>query len=149
VVENGFVVTLLAALIGISTGQFVLRNFFSSGFIWAEAASRMLVLWLGLGGALLASRRGKHIRIDILTAYFSVIWQRRIQVLVSLLSAAVCLTLAWLGSDMAWMERQYASPGIAWLPLWVLQLVIPFAFTVLGIRYLAQAWYGSRPETVP
>ena len=39
----------------------MLRNFFSIGFAWGDGLTRLAVLWLGLLGALAASRDGRHI----------------------------------------------------------------------------------------
>ena len=52
--ENGLLVGLLVAMIGIAVTQIVMRNGFDSGFLWADSLLRVLVLWIGMIGALVA-----------------------------------------------------------------------------------------------
>ena len=47
--------------------QIVLRYGFDSGIAWADPLLRVLVLWLGLLGALAATRDRRHITIDVLS----------------------------------------------------------------------------------
>ena len=68
-IEDAFLVGLLAFMIGLAFTQIVLRNGFSGGIIWADGLIRILVLWIGLVGAMVASRNGNHINIDIITKY--------------------------------------------------------------------------------
>ncbi len=64
--EDGLLVGLLLALVFVAVMQIVLRNGFDGGFLWADAFLRVLVLWIGLAGAMAASREHRHISIDIL-----------------------------------------------------------------------------------
>ena len=46
--------------------QIALRNFFDGGFLWAESFVRVLVLWIAILGALVATRQNNHISIAFL-----------------------------------------------------------------------------------
>ncbi|HIA08341.1 MAG TPA: TRAP transporter small permease subunit, partial [Chromatiaceae bacterium] len=63
-VEDGMLATLLFLMVTLAFSQIVLRNLFDSGFIWGEPVLRVLVMWLGLGGALVATRENNHISVD-------------------------------------------------------------------------------------
>ena len=59
-----FILTLLLSVL-----QIILRNVFSSGLVWADPLLKIMVLWLGMFGALYATRKRRHIKIDILKHY--------------------------------------------------------------------------------
>ena len=134
-VEDGLLVVLLAAMIVLSTSQIVLRNLFDSGLIWADPILRIMVLWLGLIGAMVASRENRHIRIDLLSNYFTIRIRLMTQVLVSAFTATVCLLVAWHGMHWIWFEYQDQLTGVARIPVWLLQIIIPLSFGLIGVRY--------------
>ena len=67
--ETSLIVAVLCGLIVFAAAQIVLRNFFSIGFSWSDGLSRLAVLWLGLLGALAASRDGRHITMGALARW--------------------------------------------------------------------------------
>ena len=67
--EDALLVLLLSAMIVLAATQIMLRNFFDSGFVWIDPLLRVLVLWLGLIGATVATRNNRHIRIDLLSGF--------------------------------------------------------------------------------
>ena len=88
--------------------QILLRNLFDSGFVWIDPLLRVMVLWLGLLGATVATRQDKHIRIDLLSRQFKRNTMRLLLVGVSQVSAWTCLVIGWYG--MGWI---YAIGAIA------------------------------------
>ncbi|TNF86538.1 MAG: TRAP transporter small permease subunit, partial [Gammaproteobacteria bacterium] len=68
--EDALLVILLTAMIVLACTQILLRNFFDSGIVWIDPLLRVMVLWIGLVGATVATRHNKHIRIDLLSRYF-------------------------------------------------------------------------------
>ena len=61
-VGTALIVVVLSGLILLGAAQILLRNL-SIGFAWGDGLARLAVLWLGLLGALAASRDGRHIAI--------------------------------------------------------------------------------------
>ena len=51
--------------------QILLRNAFGFGFLWAESVLKILVLWIALLGAMVATREDHHIKIDLLERFLS------------------------------------------------------------------------------
>jgi len=49
--EDGILVVLLSVMILVAAAQILLRNFFDIGLSWGDQALRILVLWVGLMGA--------------------------------------------------------------------------------------------------
>jgi TRAP-type C4-dicarboxylate transport system permease small subunit len=60
-IEDGILAAVLTLMIALAVVQILLRNFFGAGFIWGDMLVRILVLWIGLIGAMIATRQNKHI----------------------------------------------------------------------------------------
>lgn len=138
-VEDGILVLLLAAMIGIAATQIVLRNFFATGILWADPALRMLVLWVGLAGAMVATRQDKHIAVDVLTRWLAPVPKRATQVVVELFTGAVSALLAYHGARLVLLDLAAGTIAFANIPAWVTQLIIPVAFAVIALRYFVFA----------
>jgi len=135
---------LLVSMIVLACGQIVLRNFFDLGFVWIDPILRMLVLWSGLIGAMVASRDNRHIRIDLLTHLLPKRLHLVIQIFIALFTVTVSAIIAWFGAQ--WVQLDFADglAGLAGLPAWIPQSIIPFAFAIIAMRYLAHGWIWSR-----
>jgi TRAP-type C4-dicarboxylate transport system permease small subunit len=55
-VEDVILVILLSTMIGMAAFQILFRNLFDAGIVWGDILVRILVLWLGLVGAMVATR---------------------------------------------------------------------------------------------
>ncbi len=138
-VEDALLVLLLTAMILLAGSQIVLRNFFDAGFVWLDPLLRVMVLWLGLIGATVATRDNKHIRIDLLSSFFKRNTHRLIQALVGQISAWTCLLIAWHG--MKWIRLDYEDgmTSFAGIPAWLLEIVVPLSFGLIGLRYMVMS----------
>jgi TRAP-type C4-dicarboxylate transport system permease small subunit len=134
-VEDILLVVLLSTMIVLASLQIVLRNLFDYGLVWADPLLRVMVLWLGLIGATVASRGNKHIKIDLLSRYFHSTSNLLIQAVVNIFTAVVCLTIAWHGAH--WIKFEYTDQmvGFVGIPAWLLEVIIPLSFALIGIRY--------------
>jgi len=138
-VEDALLALLLTTMIVLASTQILLRNFFDSGFVWIDPILRVMVLWLGLIGATVATRNNKHIRIDLLSRYFDRNTHRLIQSVVGQVSAWTCLVVAWFGFNWIYLDYQDAMTSFAGIPAWMLEVIIPVAFTLIGMRYLVMS----------
>ena len=57
------------------------------------------------------------------------------QALVSGFTATVCLLIAWYGMHWIWFEYQDQITIIARIPMWLLEVIIPLSFGLIGFRY--------------
>lgn len=137
--EDAVLVLLLLAMIGVAVMQIVLRNGFDGGFLWAESFLRVLVLWIGLAGAMAASREHRHINIDIAGRFLPPLARKVATVFTALFTAGVAFTVAWYALDFVKVEYESPSPAFADVPTWVCESIMPFAFAVIGLRYLLLA----------
>ena len=93
--ENTALVTLLVAMMILAVGQIVLREVFSTGFVWADELIKLMVLWLAMVGSIAAARDNRHIRIDALSHILPETAIKLTRVLVDVFAAAVCGVIAW------------------------------------------------------
>lgn len=134
-IEDALLVSLLLLMIGLAVFQIVLRNGFDAGIVWADPLVRVLVLWLGLIGAMVASRTDNHISIDIVSKYLPSCLKRFTSFLVYLFTTVVCALMTWHSARFVIMEKADGMTAFFSVPIWVCELVIPFAFGIITIRY--------------
>jgi TRAP-type C4-dicarboxylate transport system permease small subunit len=134
-VENILLVLLLSSMIALASTQIILRNLFDFGMVWVDPLLRVMVLWLGLIGATVASRDNRHIHIDLISRLFSKTGYLLIQTFVGQFTAWVCLLIAWHG--IHWIRLEYLDGmiGFSGIPAWMLEIIIPITFALIGIRY--------------
>lgn len=137
--EDGLLVGLLALTIVLGGLQIALRNVFETGIDWVEPMLRYGVLWLGLLGALVASRENRHISIDILSRWLKGRALTASRLLTFGFTAAVCGVLAWHGGRFIALELEYPSGGFAGIPSWVLALILPACFGLMALRFACRA----------
>jgi TRAP-type C4-dicarboxylate transport system permease small subunit len=134
-VEDSILVGLLLLMIFLAVLQIFLRNFFGGGIVWSEVLVRVLVLWVGLIGAMVASRQGNHINIDIMNRYLSGRVKFIVQFVVELFTALICIVVAYYSLEFVQIEFAYGSESFAKVPTWLCESIIPFAFMVISLRY--------------
>ena len=148
--EDALLASLLALMIFLAVTQIVLRNGFDSGILWADSLLRVLVLWIALIGALVASRNRQHLSVDVITRFLTPSAKRGVSVVTSLFAAGICLLLGWYSLEFVLMEYESATMAFAGVPSWSCESVMPVAFLLIGCRYLlhtAQAALGIEQES--
>lgn len=134
-IEDYILISLLLVMITMAVLQIFLRNFFDSGIVWGDSLVRVLVLWIGLIGAMVASRNDNHISIDIISRYLPAHIKRFTTLGVHVFTALVTATMAWVSLRFVSMEMADNMIAFASIPAWVCEVIIPFAFLVISIRY--------------
>lgn len=124
--------------------QIVMRNFFSSGIIWADSYVRITVLWITMVGGMVASRKGKHIAIDGFMQTLHKSTQAIIKRITDAFTASVCFVVTYYSFEFVKLE--YEDGGLAFenIPLWLCESIIPVAFLIMGLRYLVSALLDLR-----
>jgi len=134
--EDGMIVLILLMMIGLAVYQIVLRNVFSSSLVWVEPLLQNAVLWIGLLGAMIASRRDEHIRIDLINTWLKPSARRWLAMVVDLFTCAVCAVVAWYSMLFLFEEMGQGGNAFPGVPSWILQAMIPIGFSVISVRYL-------------
>jgi TRAP-type C4-dicarboxylate transport system permease small subunit len=151
-IEDGILVCVLLAMILLAFAQIILRNLAGTGFVWGDAMLRIMVLWIGMVGAMIATREDNHITVDLLTHLFSVRGKTAVRIATDLFTSVTCGLLAY--SSMQFLLDEYAAGGLAFagVPAWAAESILPVAFAVISIRYFiyftrhASRTFGKTPD---
>lgn len=135
-IEDGLLVLLLSAMIGLAGSQIVLRNLWDAGLFWADPLLRVAVLWVGLLGAMAATRDDNHITVDIVSRMLSERARSAGRVITDLFTSAVCGLLAYHGARMVRMDYEAGLVAFAAVPAWACELIIPIGFGVIAVRFV-------------
>ena len=136
--EDLIIAGLLTATMGLALYQIILRNVMGSGIVWGDILIRLMVLWLGMAGAMVATRQRKHISVDLVTRYLSPGWRRVAESLTTFFAGAVCLIAFYTSLQFVMSERAFGSLAFAQVPYWVCVAILPVAFFIIAIRYFLQ-----------
>ena len=136
--ETWLIVIILGGLILLGATQIVLRNFFSIGFAWGDGLARLAVLWLGLLGALAASRDGRHITMGALARVLPPRLRIVAGVAADAFGAAVSAALAWAAWRFVSDSREFGDTLLGDLPAWWFQAIMPAAFALIAWQFVAQ-----------
>ena len=142
--EDLILALLLGSMILLACTQILLRNGFDSGLTWADPLLRVMVLWIGLLGAMAASRGNRHIVIDVLGPFLGAANKRRAAILSHSFTALVCAALVWFSCQFVYSEYETGLTGALNIPIWLLESIIPFSFAVMGLRYAAMTLEALR-----
>jgi len=135
-IEDALLVVILSSMILLAVFQIISRNLFAEGVVWIDPLLRMLVLWVGLAGAVVATRTDHHIRIDVFTKYLPRMILPYVQRVVYLFTISICLLIAWHAARFVYSEFEYGTMAFAGVPAWATGLIIPLSFTLIAVRYV-------------
>jgi C4-dicarboxylate transporter DctQ subunit len=139
--EEGFMAVALAFRTVITFIQVCLRYLFGTGLVWSLEATTYAFAWLVLVGMAYGVRTKSHIAVDIVTSHLPPAVQRVAGLLALLLCLVYCAfmfygsytfvgRLAQLGNDARDIP----------LPRWLLSVIMPVAFALLGLRFVQAGW---------
>lgn len=138
-IEDAILVTLLLAMIFLAGFDILARMLFGGGVSWIPPILKIMVLWVGLLGALLATRTREHIAIDIIGRVAPNTIRQSLLFITSLFSAIVCLLIAWYSQEFVRFSKEFGDIAFARIPAWPLQIIIPICFLLMGLRFLVQS----------
>lgn len=133
--ETGLLVALLVVTVGLSFAQIVLRNLFEAGLPWADPLLRIMVLWLGLLGALTASRSNRHITVDVLSPVLSEKALAIVGRVTAAFTSVVSAVLAFYSLRFLQFDLGTTVTALGGLPLWMFEIILPVAFGLIALRY--------------
>jgi len=134
--EQTFLVVLFFAMVVLASLQIFLRIFFFSGILWGDVALRHLVLWVGLVGAVLATRESRHITIDILPKALKCRAHHVLRVFSDFFSAFIAALLTRAGFIFVRDEFLSQPSTFLGLPGWVPALIFPIAFSTISLHFV-------------
>jgi TRAP-type C4-dicarboxylate transport system permease small subunit len=134
--ENAALVIMLGGMVVLAVLQIVLRELFSTGFLWADELVKLTVLWLAMVGSIAATRDNRHIRIDVLSHLLSPALVAVTRMIVDLFAAAVCGAIAWQAWRYLGLEIEFEDTVLIDTPAWIAHVILPLAFALISYRFL-------------
>lgn len=142
-IEDSILVSLLMVMILLAGFDILARTLFGGGVVWIAPLLKVMVLWVGLLGALLATRTKEHIAIDIVGRLAPLSVKQVLTIVTSLFSAIICLLIAWYSQEFVRFSKEFGDIAFARIPAWPLQIIIPICFLLMGLRFLIQTVSAS------
>lgn len=137
--EEGLIIILLLAMMGLSCVQIFLRYVLDGGLQWVDPLLRQMLLWSGLLGAVVTTRKGKHIAMDIVSHLLPPYAKPWLALINNLFSGLVCLVLAY--SAVTFVRNEFAFSGdrtLLGMPGWVINIIFPLSFGLMALHFLAR-----------
>lgn len=131
--------TLLADVTG--------RELLGSGIYLAPRTASYATTLAGMVAFAVVVSTGGHLRPAVLDGVFPKRWSRAVNRLADIISAAICVFFAWHAALFVHSTYVIGTQTIALdIPVWYIQLVLPYVFASAGLRYLA---FAAFPEIRP
>jgi TRAP-type C4-dicarboxylate transport system permease small subunit len=136
-VSLGIAAALAAALAGLV--YFYAREY-PGGFIWAQKLALVMMIWVALLGASMATYDRSHLALEM----GEKLWPQKvlpyIKALAHAVTAGFCVIAFYLSINLiqAQAKEGHTIPAVDWLPTWVAFLAMPYAFGAMTVRFLAQ-----------
>ncbi len=131
------VIALLAALAVLVFANVALRFLTDHSILWAEEASRFLMIWLTFLGCGIVLRYGAHVAIDTLQERFPRA-APAIRAAIFVVLLALFATLAWLGARYALLTWGQTTPVLQ-LPFGMVYLALPVGFALMIVHLVLMA----------
>ncbi len=141
-IEDGLLVLILVALIGMAGAQIILRNVFGAGIMDMDSLARLMVLWLGMFGAVVASRKKKHINVDVLSQRLPKKGRAVMAIGMDLFTAGISLAVAIFSFNLLVIEWQSGATVFASVPSWLAVAILPVSFGLISFHYVLHIIVG-------
>lgn len=138
--ERFFLALLLFVMIFLAFTQVILRQFFSTGLLWADVFLRHLVLWVGFLGAAIATDEEKHFAIDFVKKMLpeKIKWFNHLLIdgfAVATLSL-LCQSAVKFFRDELETKSILFTLGTLDVPAWWMDLIVPAGFILILIHFI-------------
>ncbi|MCG8570231.1 MAG: TRAP transporter small permease [Spirochaetes bacterium] len=139
-IEVYSLVVFVILMLVISFLQMIIKFFRFGGFDWLSPVLKYIVLWSGMIAASIATYEKKHIKIDVISKFAHGKMKRMINIITNFFAAFTCFFI----SVISWVyifQIEYTSnepPPFFNIPRWVLLLIVPACFLIMGVRFSIQ-----------
>ncbi len=133
--------TALLGMVLLPVGDLLLRAATRTGIPGAVEYTQHLSLWVAFVGAVMAARQGRHLSLTVQSAAGAKRW------IVAVLSATVSLSLAAAAWQFLRSELDSPERVGGWLSISAAASVLPIAFALVGVHFIARAGRFARRVT--
>jgi tripartite ATP-independent transporter DctM subunit len=133
---------ILLMMTALPVGEAVARKVFRTSIPGAGVYVQHGTLWIGFVGALLATRRGKHLGLST-AEMLPKGWKRTaVQLLGAMVTTAVVALLAYASVKLVLADRLREDTLAGGIPEWWSELIMPVVLTAMGLRAAWRAPLG-------
>jgi TRAP-type C4-dicarboxylate transport system permease small subunit len=136
-------VCAFALMLGLASLQLLLRAARLPSIPWGDIAARQLVIWVGFLGAYLATRGGRHFRIDVITRLFPPRARAWVTVVSDLLAAAVCVFLVKAGATFVTAGLDPRAILFLGIPQTAAAMIVPAGFALVALQLFLRSLRGA------
>lgn len=124
----------------------VLLRMFRMSMWWSFEVTEFILVYVPLLSLPWLVRRRAHIVIDIVTSNLPAETARRLEIVTSLLAAAISAFLTYWGvlATFAAYSRGIVNAGMVAYPRWALLIAIPLGFSLAAIEFTRVAYQNWR-----
>ncbi|MBA2405987.1 MAG: TRAP transporter small permease subunit [Bdellovibrionales bacterium] len=113
------------------------REIMKTGIPWAQKGAVYLMIWAGFIGAILVTQKVEHLRPEIADK----LWTGKLKPYYlrahNLIVFFFCASMAYYSFLYVLESKEFGDQNVIInMSMWVLQAVIPYAFTSMSLRYL-------------
>ncbi len=137
--EDGLTVAALLLMGVLPVLELVLRTFLHTGIPGTSGYVQNLTLWVGFLGAMIASREGRHLNLSTGMVMLPPRLQGIATTLAATVSTAVASGLCWASLQFVRVEMESPANIAGWLPIWVVEAILPVSFAIITLRFVLQA----------
>lgn len=129
----GLLMTAIALVVFL---QVISRYVLAYPLDWPEELARILFVWVGLLGAVLALRRAGHFSIEAVTNLLPAPTRRGVSILLHLALLGFLILVAYLGLDAALRVRDQLSAAM--------EISMSYGYASVPVSFALMAWEMAR-----
>lgn len=137
----------VVAFVGISVlllCDVLLRELAGTSIPGAQRISVYAMICTGFLGLSIAAARGRHLRPTFADGLVPKLLVPHVERFGSLILAATFFTFAYVALEFVIEAHEYGDIArVIEIPLWTIQVIMPYAFFSTGLRYFLQALYPA------
>ena len=144
---------VIAALItaAIAASVYAYTEYFPGGFVWAQKLALVMMLWVALLGASMATYERAHLSLEMGEKLWPARAAHIVKAVAHAVTSAFCIVLLLLSIRMVADQMGWGATIKAnqWLPSWVALAVLPYTFAAMSVRLLAQTYTLATGQQQP
>ena len=128
------------ATVVIAGAVYVYTERYPGGFIWAQKLALVMMIWVALLGASMATYERSHLSLEMGEKLWPTSIVHIIKALALGVASAFCAAATLLAFSLVGHQRHEGLHIDAnyWLPTWAAFVIVPYAFGAMAVRLMAQ-----------
>jgi len=127
-------ILVLTILVIVDVGA---RELAQTGIPWAQKSAVYMMIWAGFIGAILVTQKVEHLRPEIADKLWKDSYKKIYLRIHNALVFIFCAVMTWYSFQYVLESKEFGDENIILnMPMWILQMVIPYSFLSMSLRYL-------------